>query len=98
MKKVNEDVLKEVANNLNINLSEEEYDMLFDMLNTICKQMEIVNYIEGIDEVKPMTFPFDVSTSYLREDIATNPLDRNEALKNASDVVDGQISLPKVIG
>ena len=34
----------------------------------------------------------------LREDVVEKPLDRDVALKNASDVVDGQIRLPKVVG
>ena len=98
MKKVDKEVLKEVADKLHINLSEEEYEMLFDMLETINKEMEVINHIEGIDDVEPMTFPFDVSNSFLREDKSVTPLNREEALKNASDVIDGQISLPKVIG
>jgi Asp-tRNA(Asn)/Glu-tRNA(Gln) amidotransferase C subunit len=34
----------------------------------------------------------------LREDVAETPLDRDEALKNAGNVQDGQIKLPKVVG
>ena len=44
-----------------------------------------------------MTFPFDVSTTYMREDVVEEPLSNEEALKNASDVKDGQIRLPKVV-
>ena len=60
--------------------------------------MKLISEIPGLDELKPMTFPFEVTTSYLRQDVATEPLPRDEALKNASDVVDGQIRLPKVVG
>ena len=45
-----------------------------------------------------MTFPFDVKATYLREDVASKPLDSKEALKNAEEVTNGQIRVPKVVG
>jgi Asp-tRNA(Asn)/Glu-tRNA(Gln) amidotransferase C subunit len=45
-----------------------------------------------------MTFPFDASVDYLREDVAETPLPRDEALKNAGSVQDHEIKLPKVVG
>ena len=43
-------------------------------------------------------YTVDFFNNYLREDVVEKPLDRDVALKNASDVVDGQIRLPKVVG
>ena len=51
-----------------------------------------------VDEASPMVFPFDVTTTFLREDVPTTPLSNEDALKNASDVIEGQIRLPKVVG
>ena len=45
-----------------------------------------------------MTFPFECETDFLREDEPTTPLTQEEALRNAKDVVEGQIRLPKVVG
>ena len=98
MKPVNKDVLKVAANKLMFTMDEKQYDTLLQEFHIILEQMEMIGEIEGVDDVEPMTFPFDVTTSYLREDEAEAPLDREEALKNASDVVDGQIRLPKVVG
>lgn len=98
MKPVNKEVLKTAANKLMFTMEEPQYDTLLDEFDVILKQMEIIGKIPGVDEVEPMTFPFEISTSYLREDETEKPLDRDEALKNASDVVDGQIRLPKVVG
>lgn len=98
MKKVNKDVLKDTASRLMFNMSEDEYDTLLNEFDVIIKQMELIGNIEGVDEITPMTFPFDVSNSFLREDVASSPLDKAEALKNAKDVVDNQIRLPKVVG
>ena len=44
-----------------------------------------------------MTFPFDCETDFLREDEALEPLPRDVALKNAGNVQDNQVKLPKVV-
>lgn len=98
MKPVNKQVLKESANKLMFTMEESEYDTLLEEFNTLLKQIEIISEIPGVNEVEPMSFPFEVSTSYLREDIVEETLTNEEALKNASDVKDGQIRLPKVVG
>ena len=97
MKNVNKEVLKVTANKLMFDMSDEQYDNLVAEFDILIKQMNLIGEIEGVDEVEPMTFPFDVTNSYLREDEATTPLNREEVLKNAKDVVDGQIRLPKVV-
>lgn len=98
MKKITKETLKIAANKLMFEMSEEELDVLFNEFETVQTQLSIIATIPGIDDVEPMTFPFEVSTSYLREDVPCEPLNRDEALKNAKDVVDGQIRLPKVVG
>ena len=98
MKTVNKKILKDVANKLMFDMEDAQYDTLLEEFDVILKQMDIISEIPNIDDVEPMTFPFDVTTTYLREDFAVKPLSQEEALKNAGDVVDGQIRLPKVVG
>ena len=97
MKKVTLEVLKEATNKLMFDMSEEQYQNLLNEFDIILSQMELISEIEGVDEVEPMTFPYELSTDYLRDDVASYPLTKEEALKNAKDVVDGQISIPRVI-
>ena len=97
MLKYDKKLLKECANNLMFDMSDEQYDLLLKEFEVITKQMEIFGEIEGVDEVEPMTFPYEVYTTYLREDEAETPLEVEEVLKNAKDVVDNQIKLPKVV-
>ncbi len=97
MKEVNKEVLKTAANKLMFDMSEEQYDNLLNEFDTIISQMKLIGDIEGVDDAEPMTFPFDVTNYYLREDVASSPLNRDEALRNAKDVVDGQIRLPRVV-
>ena len=97
MNPVNKDVLKLAASKMMFEMSDQEYDALIKELDIFIKQAEIIGQIPNIDDVEPMTFPFDVSTTYMREDVVEEPLSNEEALKNASDVKDGQIRLPKVV-
>ena len=97
MKKIDKNVLKESALKLMFDMSDEQYDTLIDEFNILTKQMELISEIPGVDNAIPMTFPFEVKATFLREDEPAPPLDRDEALRNASDVVDGQIRLPKVV-
>jgi aspartyl-tRNA(Asn)/glutamyl-tRNA(Gln) amidotransferase subunit C len=98
MIKITKETLKEAAEKLMFTMSEAEYQILLQEFESIIKQMEFISDIEGVDDAIPMTFPFEVTTDYLREDEPDEPLSREDALKNAKDVVDGQIRLPKVVG
>lgn len=98
MKQISEELLSLSAEKLMFEMSDNELKTLYDEFLILIQQMKLIGNIQGVDEVSPMTFPFEVTTSFLREDVAVTPLERDEALKNASDVVDGQIRLPKVVG
>ncbi len=97
MKTVTKDVLKSTANKLMFDMSDEQYDQLVEEFDILIKQMNLIGEIEGVDTAEPMTFPFDVTNDYLRDDVATLPENKDEVLRNAADVVDGQIRLPKVV-
>ena len=97
MKEINLEVLQDAANRLLFTMSEQEYKTLLDEFGILTKQMDTIGKIEGLDSYKPMTFPFDCSTSFLREDEPETPLSREEALKNAGSVQDNEIKLPKVV-
>lgn len=97
MKAVNKAVLKDAANRLLFDMSDEQYEMLLDEFHIIQSQLDLIGKIKGVDEATPMTFPFDCTTTYLREDVPSVPLKKEDVLKNAKSVQDGQIKLPKVV-
>jgi len=97
MKEVNLENLKDAANRLLFDMSEEEYKTLLEEFKTIKEQLKEIAEDKKIDEYTPMIYPFDVTTDALREDIPSTPTDRNEILKNAKNKVAGQIKLPKVV-
>ena len=98
MKEVNKDVLIDAAHRLLFDMKDDECDTLLHEFGAILHQLKLVGNIEGVDECTPMTFPFDVTIAYLREDEPIKPLTQEEVLMNAQDVKDGQIKLPKVVG
>lgn len=97
MKEYNIAVLKDAANRLLIDMSESEYETLLSEFNIVTKQMKSLNENIELDKIEPMVFPYEVYTTKLREDVAKEPLTREEALKNSQRKVGGQIKLPKVV-
>ena len=98
MSEIKKEILKKCANNLMFELTDEECSFLQEDFENLFKQMEQLSQIDGIDDVEPMVFPFEVTTDFLREDIEGEPLSIDEVLSNAKDVKEGQIKLPKVVG
>ncbi len=97
MKEVTIDLLKETAKSLMFDMSDDEYALLKSEFDTIQKQMSLIHNIKGLEDVSPMTFPYDVEFSALREDTPKDVISADDALKNAKDVVENQIRIPKVI-
>lgn len=97
MKEINMEVLKDASSRLLFDMTEEEYETLLEEFKILTKQMDMIGKIEGLENYEPMTFPFDCETDYLREDEASEPLSREEALANAGSVLDNEIKLPKVV-
>ena len=97
MKEITESLLKECAKNIMIELNDEEFNQLKEDFIMVSDELNKIGKIEGLEDAKPMTFPVDVTISYLREDEPVNKLTRDEALSNAKDILGGQIRLPKVV-
>ena len=96
MKEVNLANLKDAANRLLFDMSEYELNTLLKEFKVIKAQMELIANDKTIDSYEPMSFPFPVSTTYLRDDVPTTPNSREEILSNASNKVAGQIKIAKV--
>lgn len=97
MKQIDETVLKDASHRLLFDISDEEMKLLLNEFDILVKQFELLKDIENVNEVKPMTFPYEIFNDYLREDVPSDVLTKEEALKNAKNVKDGQIKLPKVV-
>ncbi|MBQ0008831.1 MAG: hypothetical protein KBS97_00905 [Firmicutes bacterium] len=97
MKNYDINVLKDAAKRLLFDMSDSEYETLLKEFDVITKQMEIIGSDKSLDSLEPMVFPFECTTSYLREDEPAEPLNREVALRNSKRKIGGQIKLPKVV-
>ncbi|MCF0117276.1 MAG: Asp-tRNA(Asn)/Glu-tRNA(Gln) amidotransferase GatCAB subunit C [Bacilli bacterium] len=98
MDKVNKETLKKCARGLMFDMTEEQYDVLESEFDLVLEQMKLMDCDGDLNDYSPMTFPFDVTTDFLREDDVTETITREEALSNAKEILDNQIKLPKVVG
>ncbi|MEG0275444.1 MAG: Asp-tRNA(Asn)/Glu-tRNA(Gln) amidotransferase subunit GatC [Coprobacillus sp.] len=96
MSDVNE-MLKDLGRKTMFNVSDEEMDALVEEYNVFMSHVQALEVIDT-DGVEPLAFPYIIETSYLREDEPNHVISREDALKNASSVLDNQIKVPKVVG
>lgn len=96
---ITRDVLDKLAKKLMFKMNEEEYQTLESEFDIILKQMEYIDKIDGIENVNPMTFPFDLELddNDLREDICNNEIDFNDMVINVKDYDDNRVKVPKVV-
>ena len=90
--------LKELASRIKLDMSEEQYKTLQGEFDTILKQMDLLGEIENVDNVEPMTFPFEVTTFGMRPDEVVDQLPVDDVLKNAKQVQNNMIKIKKVVG
>ena len=99
MGKFTKEMVDDYANKLLIGLTDEENKMVLDEFDVIDKDIDIINTIEGIENVKPMTHALDqIEIKELREDIAKSSPLIDDLLFNADHKIGREIEVPKVVG
>jgi len=88
--------VKDLALQLRFECSDEEAQAIKEDFDLLEKQLQFLHQIdtEGVEE---MVYPFDVETSFLREDEANHVLSEENALKNAPKEIQGHFIVPKVV-
>lgn len=94
---IDKEKLKVYARNLMFEMNDEEYETLQKEFEIILKQIALIDKIPGIKEAKPMAFPFITYKSKLREDVVKQELETDDMLKNAANVYQNQVRIPKVV-
>ena len=97
MKKFTKEMVDDYAEKLLIGLTDEENKMVLDEFEIIDKNIDIINEIEGLKDIEPMTHALDDFTYSLREDIAEESIPIEDALRNAGKVEGREIEVPKVV-
>ena len=92
------EMMIDYADKLLIGLSEDEIEILLKEFDVIKENMELIDKIPNLKDVKPQSFPTDFELTSLREDVALESLTREEILKNCDDEIEGMVEVPKVVG
>lgn len=95
--KFTKELVDSYANNLLIGLSDEENKMVLDEFEVIDKDIDIINTIDGINDVKPMTHCLDRNINELRDDISLPSPEIDKLLSNAKKKIGREIEVPKVV-
>ena len=98
MSKFTKELVDDLANKLLIGLSEEENKMVLNEFDAIDKNIDLINDIDGISEVEPMTHCLDDFEYVLREDVSEESAEIEDLLKNSDDTEGREIVVPKVVG
>lgn len=87
---------KQLANQIRFDLSDEEALDIAREFEVLIKQMDLLDKIDT-DQVKPMVYPFEEPTSFMREDVVDEVLTQEEALMNAPQAKNGFFVTKKVV-
>ena len=96
--KFTKEMVNDYADKLLIGLTDEENKMVLDEFDIIDKNIDIINKIEGIDDVTPMSNCLDDFIYELDDDIVEESISIEDVLSNSDQVIDREISVPKVVG
>ena len=88
--------VKKLAEMLMFKLSDEEAQEIIEEFKTFDRQLALLDKIDT-EAVEEMIFPFDVKTSFLRDDEADHILSQDDVLKNVAKIKQGHVVVPKVV-
>ncbi|MCM1370982.1 MAG: Asp-tRNA(Asn)/Glu-tRNA(Gln) amidotransferase subunit GatC [Clostridium sp.] len=94
---IEKEKLELYAEKLLFKMNDDEYETLQKEFDVILKQMDLIGKIDGIKDVKPMTFPFVNYKAKFREDEVKDTLETEDLLVNAKMHDRSQIRVPKVV-
>ena len=97
MKKFTSEMVDDYAEKLLIGLTPEENKMVLDEFEIIDKNIDLINNIEGIEQVNPMTHCLDDFNYELRDDEAEESIPIDDLLSNCDDYIGREVRVPKVV-
>jgi aspartyl/glutamyl-tRNA(Asn/Gln) amidotransferase subunit C (EC 6.3.5.-) len=92
-----EEMLKKLGLKTMFRISDEELPALVEEYEVFMNHVKVLEDIDTTN-VEPLAYPYEIETSFLREDQPVDVITTDEALQNAKDVEDNQVKVPKVVG
>jgi aspartyl/glutamyl-tRNA(Asn/Gln) amidotransferase C subunit len=99
MSNFTKEMIDNYADKLLIGLTEEERTMIQEEFDDIEKNMELINKIDGIKDVEPLSYPYEMEMDDLRsDDEIDGTIEIDTLLKNAGQIDGREVEVPKVVG
>lgn len=92
-----EEMLKKLGLKTMFNISDDEMPDLVEEYEIFMNHVRVLESIDT-DGVEPLAYPYEIETTFLREDEPNDVISREDVLKNAKSVQENQIKVPKVVG
>lgn len=90
------ELIQSLAKDVKLSVLDENMDTFIEAYHQFLKQVQSLESIQT-EDVEPLVFPFEVETSFLREDSIQDVMRREDILKNAKHIKNQQIQIPKVV-
>ena len=97
MTKFTKEMVNDYADKLLIGLTEEENKMVLDEFDIIDKNINIINEIDNLSEIEPMTHCLDDFVANFDEDEIEESVDIDELLSNCDSHINDEIKVPRVV-
>ena len=97
MRKFKKELVIDYAEKLLIGLDENEINMVLNEFEEIDKNINLINQIENISNVEPMTHTLDNFYYELDEDEIEESLEIDDILKNCSNHISNEVRVRKVV-
>ena len=88
--------IKVLLDDLYLDASELELDFIQREFKNIARAVDYFSLIDTTN-LQPITWPFPVVSTYLRDDVVDHLLTNEETLKNAAATKDGYVKYVKVV-
>ena len=98
MGKFTKEMINDYADKLLIGLTEEENLNVLNEFEDIDRQIDLINEINDIETVEPMTHCLDDFIYELDEDVIVESSSIDDILSNSDLIIEREISVPKVVG
>lgn len=92
-----EEMLKQLGLKTMFNISMEEMPELVEEYDIFMNHVAVLESIDT-EGKEPLAYPYEIETSFLREDEPVDVISLEDALSNAKSVQDNQVKVPKVVG
>lgn len=96
MEKFSSEYFRKLARDIMFDLTDEEVEDLKVEFKALEQQVELLDEIDTTN-VEEMVFPYEIITTFIREDEVAHVISHEDAMKNVKSVKIAHVHVPKVV-